>query len=54
VPLLVVGGVMPDNMQPWREAGASGFGLGSGLYVPGRGADEVHERAKAYVAGARA
>lgn len=53
VPLLVVGGVQPDNMRPWLDAGANGFGLGSGLYAPGRSADEVHERAKAYVAGAK-
>ena len=26
VPLLVVGGVKPDTMQPWLEAGADGFG----------------------------
>lgn len=54
VPLLVVGGVKPDGMRPWTEAGANGFGLGSGLYAPGRSADEVHSRAKDYVAGLRA
>jgi 2-dehydro-3-deoxyphosphogalactonate aldolase len=53
VPLLVVGGVSPDNMQPWLEAGAAGFGLGSGLYKPGRSAAETGERARAYVEGLR-
>jgi 2-dehydro-3-deoxyphosphogalactonate aldolase len=53
VPILVVGGVQPDNMAPWIAAGANGFGLGSGLYSAGRSAEEVHERARAYVAGAR-
>jgi 2-dehydro-3-deoxyphosphogalactonate aldolase len=53
VPVLVVGGVQPDNMAPWLDAGANGFGLGSGLYVPGRGADEVRQRAAAYAAGLR-
>jgi 2-dehydro-3-deoxyphosphogalactonate aldolase len=53
VPILVVGGVQPDNMQPWRKAGANGFGLGSGLFAPGRSAEDVYDRAKAYVAGAR-
>lgn len=53
VPLLVVGGVSPDNMQPWRDAGASGFGLGSGLYKPGQSADITRSRAQAYVEGAR-
>jgi 2-dehydro-3-deoxyphosphogalactonate aldolase len=54
VPVLVVGGVQPDSMRPWLDAGANGFGLGSGLYVPGRSPDEVHKRAKAYVEAARA
>ena len=51
VPLIVVGGVKPDSMQPWREAGASGFGLGSGLFVPGQSADATAEKARAFVAG---
>jgi 2-dehydro-3-deoxyphosphogalactonate aldolase len=53
VPLLVVGGISPDNMEPWREAGADGFGLGSGLYKPGQSADETAAKAKAYVEGVR-
>jgi 2-dehydro-3-deoxyphosphogalactonate aldolase len=51
VPMIVVGGVNPDNMQPWIAAGASGFGLGSGLYKPGQSAAETAEKARAYVAG---
>lgn len=53
VPLLVVGGIGPDNMAPWREAGADGFGLGSGLYKPGQTADVTAAKAKAYVEGVR-
>ncbi|MDB5693651.1 MAG: 2-dehydro-3-deoxy-6-phosphogalactonate aldolase [Alphaproteobacteria bacterium] len=53
IPLLVVGGVRPDGMKPWLEAGAAGFGLGSGLYAPGRSAGETAERARAYVEGVR-
>ena len=53
VPLLVVGGIAPDNMQPWLAAGSAGFGLGSGLYKPGRSASETGERARAYVEGVR-
>jgi 2-dehydro-3-deoxyphosphogalactonate aldolase len=49
VPLLVVGGVAPDAMRPWIEAGADGFGLGSGLYKPGQSAEETAMRARAYV-----
>jgi len=33
------------------DAGATGFGLGGGLYKPGQSAAETLERAKAYVAG---
>lgn len=51
VPLLVVGGVTPANMQPWLDAGADGFGLGSGLYSAGRSVQEVGERAADYVRG---
>ena len=32
VPILVVGGVKPDLMSAWLEAGADGFGLGSGVF----------------------
>jgi 2-dehydro-3-deoxyphosphogalactonate aldolase len=49
MPLLVVGGVAPDAMRPWIEAGADGFGLGSGLYKPGQSAEETAMRARAYV-----
>jgi 2-dehydro-3-deoxyphosphogalactonate aldolase len=50
VPVLMVGGITPDTMAGYREAGADGFGLGSGLYSPGRDALEVGKRARAYVA----
>jgi 2-dehydro-3-deoxyphosphogalactonate aldolase len=53
VPIFAVGGISPDNMQPWLDAGASGFGLGSGLYKPGQSAAETAEKARAYVAGLR-
>jgi 2-dehydro-3-deoxyphosphogalactonate aldolase len=49
VPIIVVGGVKPDNMRQWTEAGAAGFGLGSGLYRPGQSAGETLDRARAYV-----
>lgn len=53
VPVLVVGGIKPDNMRPWLDAGASGFGLGGGLYQPGQSAEETRAKARAYVAGVR-
>jgi 2-dehydro-3-deoxyphosphogalactonate aldolase len=51
VPVIVVGGVRPDSMRPWRDAGADGFGLGSGLYRPGQSPAETADKARAYVAG---
>lgn len=47
--LMPVGGITPDNMAAYRAAGASGFGLGSALYTPGRSAAQVQERAQAFV-----
>jgi 2-dehydro-3-deoxyphosphogalactonate aldolase len=54
VPVLAVGGVNPGNMRPWLDAGADGFGLGSGLYKPGQSAEETAAKARAYVEGVRA
>ena len=48
--LVPVGGITPDNMAVFVEAGVKGFGLGSGLFKPGLTVDEVAVRAKAYVA----
>ena len=41
LPLLPVGGITPDSMPAFRAAGATGFGIGSALYRPGRSAAEV-------------
>jgi len=54
VPILVVGGVQPDNMRPWLDAGATGFGLGGGLYKPGQSPAETLDKARAYVRGVAA
>lgn len=51
VPILAVGGITPDSMQPWLQAGAAGFGLGSGIYEPGQSIADTLEKARAYVAG---
>ena len=48
--LLPVGGITPDNMKPYRDAGAAGFGLGSALYSPGISTAELAQRAGAFVA----
>ena len=51
LPILVVGGINPDNMAPWVAAGANGFGLGSALYTPGATAAQVSEAAQAFLNG---
>ncbi len=53
VRVLPVGGITPDNMAPWRAAGAAGFGLGSALYKPGMTAVEVGQNARSFVAALR-
>ncbi|WP_353244881.1 2-dehydro-3-deoxy-6-phosphogalactonate aldolase [Limnohabitans sp.] len=47
--LMPVGGITPDNMAAYRTAGASGFGLGSALYAPGRSAEQVRSAAQNFV-----
>lgn len=49
LPLLVVGGVTPQAMAGYLDAGADGFGLGSSLYRPGQSPAEVGAQAQAYV-----
>ncbi len=53
-PVFVVGGVEPAGMGEWIEVGAAGFGIGSAIYAPGRGADKVRERAESFVTSWRA
>lgn len=51
IPYFAVGGIKPDNMRPWLDAGVTGFGLGGGLYKAGQTPAETLEKARAYVAG---
>ena len=46
--LVPVGGISPDNMQPFFDAGVAGFGLGSGLFKSGMTVQQVADNAKAY------
>ena len=46
--LLPVGGIVVDAMAGYRAAGASGFGIGSALYAPGRDALAVREQARRF------
>ena len=41
IPVLPVGGITPNSMKEYWDAGANGFGLGSALYKPGDTAEKV-------------
>lgn len=45
-----VGGAEASQFRDWLSAGANGFGIGSALYRPGDGVNEVGARARAIVA----
>lgn len=44
-----VGGVDPESVAGWRSAGASGFGIGSAIFKPGKSAADVGISASAFV-----
>jgi 2-dehydro-3-deoxyphosphogalactonate aldolase len=43
-----VGGIAPDNMEPYARAGASGFGTGSNLFRPGADVETVRAVARRF------
>ena len=49
VHVMPVGGVNPNNMKAFFEAGATGFGIGSQLYQPGMNSDAVAKSAAAFM-----
>ncbi len=53
VRLLIVGGVTPQSIDGWLDAGADGFGLGGGLYKPGQSAAETLQKARAFAAAVK-
>ena len=50
VPVYAVGGVDVTTIGEWLEAGTDGFGIGSNIFKPGWTADEIGEKARAFVA----
>jgi 2-dehydro-3-deoxyphosphogalactonate aldolase len=46
--VLPVGGITPESMRPFVQAGAKGFGLGSALYKPGMAPADVGARAELF------
>ena len=53
IKLLPVGGVSAENIPDYLAAGASGFGIGTSVYAPGRAAADVRKHADALVAACR-
>ena len=49
VRLIPVGGIGVHNMADYRQSGASGFGIGSALFAPGKSSQAVGESAVAFV-----
>lgn len=49
IPVFPVGGIEPDSMPAYLEAGAAGFGIGSAIYAPGRNVADIARRASAFV-----
>ena len=45
IPLYMVGGVEPENFSSWLSAGATGFGIGSGIYKAGDSSESVAKKA---------
>lgn len=48
--LFPVGGITPDTMKAYIEAGANGFGLGSALYTPNMTIEELIRRSRDFIA----
>lgn len=50
LPLFMVGGINAGTMAAYRAAGATGFGLGSSLFTPGKPIADIAAEARAVVA----
>lgn len=44
-----VGGITPESMGAWAAAGATGFGIGSQLFTPGRSSKDVATMAVKFI-----
>ncbi|MBA7931825.1 2-dehydro-3-deoxy-6-phosphogalactonate aldolase [Klebsiella sp. RHBSTW-00215] len=50
VPVLAVGGVTPENLTTWVQAGCAGAGLGSDLYRAGQAVERTRQQAGRFIA----
>lgn len=51
--VLPVGGIKPDNMRPYVDAGANGFGLGSALFTPALSVEDIARNARSFASAWR-
>lgn len=49
IPVFAVGGVTPENLKQWIDAGCIGAGLGSDLYRAGQSVEHTAQQAAAFV-----
>ena len=49
IPVFAVGGVTPENLAQWIDAGCAGAGLGSDLYRAGQSVERTAQQAAAFV-----
>ncbi|HBV0717900.1 TPA: 2-dehydro-3-deoxy-6-phosphogalactonate aldolase [Escherichia coli] len=49
IPVFAVGGVTPENLKQWIDAGCLGAGLGSDLYRAGQPVERTAQQAAAFV-----
>lgn len=52
--VLPVGGIKPNTMKPYVDAGADGFGLGSALFAPAMSVDDIGKNARTFAEAWRA
>ena len=53
VPVLAVGGVTPENLTTWVQAGCAGAGLGSDLYRAGQAVERTRQQAGRFISASK-
>ena len=53
VPVLAVGGVSPESLATWIQAGCAGAGLGSDLYRAGQAVERTREQAERFISASK-
>ena len=53
VPVLAVGGVTPESLATWIQAGCAGAGLGSDLYRAGQAVERTREQAERFISASK-